>query len=169
MPAFESRQRAAKAKLSGFAGSEGANSKSAAPDINRHLRKTRGCESRVQERWGHGSKCAPNVSHAMQPTILNFKGKKNTSRPKHPENFRERAILQLAGTQVVKHQDRDGRRKARVGKRKRCRIGLNHCCIGTVQAGAKCCGKCVVVLKTRHAQSPQRQFLGCRAWTRAQF
>lgn len=154
MTALEWRQRAAETKRSGFPGSEGADSKATAAYINRHLGKSRGHQSSKQGRWGHGNKRAPNVSHAMQPTILNFKGKKNTARPEYTKNFREGAILQFAGMQVVKHQDGDGRRKTRVCKRKRCRIAPNHYGIGAVHLGAKSCGKCVVVVKTCHARGP---------------
>jgi hypothetical protein len=97
MTVFEWRQRAAKAKRSGFPGTESADSKAAAAYINRHLGKTRGHQSSKQGRWDHGNKRAPNVSHAMQPTILNLKGKKNTARPEYAKNFRESAILHFAG------------------------------------------------------------------------
>jgi hypothetical protein len=169
MTAFGWRQRAAKAERSGFPRPERAESKAAAAYINGHFGKSHGHQSSKQGRWGHGNKRAPNVSHAMQPTILNFKGKKNTARPEDPKNFRESAILQFAGTQVVKHQDRDGRRKTGVCKRKRCRIAPNHYGIGAVHLGAEFRREWVVILKTCHSRGPQRQFVRRHSWARTQF
>ena len=103
MTAFEWRQRATKLERSGFPGPERADSKATAAYINGHFGKSHGHQSSKQGGWSHGNKRAPNVPHAMQPAILNFKGKKNTARPKYPANLRERAILQFPGTQVVKH------------------------------------------------------------------
>ena len=97
------------------------------------------------------------MSHAVQPPILNLQCEEHAAGPKHPPDFRKGAILQLARTQMMKHQDRNRRRKRAIRKRQRPRIALDHCCIRAIHTGAQLCRKCVVVLETRHTRRPQAQ------------
>jgi hypothetical protein len=85
------------------------------------------------------------VSNAVQPPILNLKGKKNSARPQHPPYFRKSAILQLVRTQMMKHENGNRRSKRVIRKRQSCRIALKYAGICSAYASTESRGKFVVV------------------------
>src|SRR6266446_5095089 len=90
------------------------------------------------------------------------------ARCKHSRNLRKRPVLQIAGTQMMEHQDRNRRRKCAVRKRQCRSIPLNYGHPRAADAGTELHRKCVVVLKTRHASRKPSQLLRGGSRPRAQ-
>src|SRR6202165_3890011 len=168
MPAFALRQRGGRFKPSHFARAERTDSKASAPEIHGHLGKSRGRQSRNRRSWRHRHKRAPEVPHPVQPSILNLKREEHAAWPEHPPNFRESMILQLVRTQMMKHENRNRRRKCAVRKRQRRSISLDHRHTRAADAGTELRRNRVVVLKTGHPSSEVPQLLRCRSGPRAQ-
>ena len=106
-----------------------------------------------------GYKRAICVDHAVEPSIRDFKSKEAAARLQDAVNFREGAILERARTQMMQHEDGDGRGEGAVGEGQCCRVALHD-------AGAftdllrKPCGECMVVFETGYARNAPSQF-GC--------
>jgi len=104
----------------------------------------------------------------VQPSILNLKREEYPARPEHAPNFRESAILHFVRTQMMKHEDRDCRRKCAIRKRQRRSISLDHRRIAAAHASTELRRRRVVVLKTGHPSSEVPQLLRCRSGPRTQ-
>src|SRR5260370_15393457 len=168
MPASALRQRGAPGKQSHFSRAQRPDSKATTTEIDSHLRKSRLPQSRKRRRRRHGHKRAAYVPHSVHPPILNLKRKEYSAWPKHPPNFCKGAILRLAGTQVMKHENRNRRRKCPVRKRQRRSIPLNDRYACATNARTQLRRKLVVVLETGHACRPHPQFLRRRTQPRTQ-
>ena len=65
------------------------------------------------------------MRQAVQPAVLNFKGKEAAARTQHATDFVEGAILQCAGFQVVQRENGDDTRKGAIREGQGCGIGLH--------------------------------------------
>src|SRR6266576_3044045 len=162
------RVNAAHAEFLAFSRAQRPDSKAATTEIDGHLRKSSGRQSRERRRRRHRHKRAPGVPHSVQPPVQNLKGKEYSTWPKHPPNFRKSAILQLVRRQMMKHENRNRRRKCAVRKRQRRSVPLDHCHTRGRRAGTELGRKRVVVLETSHACRPRPQLLRRRTQPRTQ-
>ena len=135
------------------------------PEV-RGLRHSRG-QSREHRRGRHRHKGAPDVPHSVQPPIRNLKRQEHSSRPKHTPNFSKSEVLQLFRAQVMKHQDRDSRRKCPVRQRQRRSIPLNHRHTHAIDACTELRRKRVVTIKTCNPRGEMPQLLCCCTRPRA--
>lgn len=145
---------------SGIALAKRPDSKAASPRIGRGARKSCRLQSSDDRRGVYWHKRAPNVPDPVQPPIFNFKCEENTAWPKHPANLRKSTILQLLRTQMMKHQNRNCRRKRFVNKWQCNRVALNHAGICPTRAGTESGSKSMVVFETGHPGCPASQLVG---------
>ncbi len=103
----------------------------------------------------------------LQPSIVDLKREKDSSGPQHAVNFRERAILQLDGAQVMQDENGDGRRKTAIRKRQSRGVTLQNAATGPAPPGHQLCGKSMAILDTGNPRRPPPQFLRRCAWARA--
>src|SRR6266446_5859981 len=99
------------------------------------------------------------MAYSMQPPILNLKREEHSAGFKYAPNFRKCAILQFGGRQIIKKENRDGRRKCAIRERKRRRIALNHHSVRTVTPRGELGCKSVVVFETRHTRRETPQLI----------
>lgn len=114
-------------------------------------------------------KCAPDVAHPVHPPILDLKRQKNPAGAQYPVDFFEGLILQFIRAQMMKHQNRNGRRKSFVWERQVRRIALNHAGIRAADARSQSRRKRVIVFETRYPTRSQAQFFRRRPRPRTQF
>jgi hypothetical protein len=93
------------------------------------------------------------VRHAVQPSILNLERDEHSAWLKRAANFRKSPILVLSASQVMKHENRDRRRKSPIREGQCRRVALNHGRIRAIHTLAQLCRKCMVELETRHTTS----------------
>jgi hypothetical protein len=104
----------------------------------------------------------------MHPPVLNLKREEHSAGLKRTANFGKCAILKLAGTQMMKHENRNHGRKAPVRERQPCRVALNYGRIRAVHPRTELRRKRLIVLETRHTASEAPQLFRRRSWPRAQ-
>jgi hypothetical protein len=154
--------------MSGFAGAPGANPKSTRPNINRNSRKTRCRQASRNGRRLHWNERAVPVNRALQPSILYFKREEKASRPQHPVDFRERAILQLTRTQMMQNQHRDCRRKTAAGEWQSRGVTLQNDRVRAMLTSREPRRKRMTVFETGDADCAPAQLIRGGPGTRAQ-
>ena len=131
------------------------------------------CESGGGQSRGEGCRldgheCAVGVDYAVEPSIRDFKSKEAAAWLQDAVNFREGAILERARTQMMQHEDGDGRGEGAVGERQSCRVALHNASAVSV-ALRKSCGECMVVFETGYARIAPSQLSRGGAWACANF
>jgi len=97
---------------------EGADAEGAAAEIHGNTREARAGEAREGGAGGNRVEGAAEVADTVDPTIVNFKGKKNAAGAKHAVDLCKHAVLQFAGAKMVQDENRDGGGKGLRGEGK---------------------------------------------------
>ena len=73
----------------------------AATKIHGNTREASAGEARKGGARGKRSECAADVADAVDPTIVNFKGKKDAAGAEHAVDLCKHPVLQFAGTEMM--------------------------------------------------------------------
>ena len=56
------------------------------------------------------------MNNAIQPGVVDFRGKENSAGTQNAKRFGEHAVLQFAGLEMVQHENADGGAERLIGK-----------------------------------------------------